>query len=79
MKESIIETRAFSIERHHVVERIVNDLLHEHGLDGNSYYDDIDIIKKSLINERDQSWIEEHLRDLEEVCFLYAAVEGKNE
>lgn len=76
-KESIIETKAFSIERHHVVESIVNDLMHEHGLDGNNYYDDIVTIKNRLINESDSECVEQYLKDLNESCFLYALMEGK--
>ncbi len=78
LAKKINETRAYTIERMHVVESIVSDFMHDYNLDQSNYYYGIDFVKSRLTNKIEIEWIIDLLKELKRECIGYANAEKLN-
>jgi len=65
---SIVETRAYSAQRAHKVESIVDDIRDEYGIETDDYIDNIQILKHQLTASRDIKEIESDVDETIGIC-----------
>ena len=65
---SIVETRAYSAQRAHKVESIVDDIRDEYGIETDDYIDNIQILKHQLKTSRDIKEIESDVDETIRIC-----------
>jgi len=65
---SIVETRAYSAQRAHEVESIVDDIRDEYGIETDDYIDNIQILKHQLKASRDIKEIESDVYETIRIC-----------
>ena len=68
MTMSIVETRAYSAQRAHEVESIVDDIRDEYGIETDDYIDDVQILKHKLKASSDIKDIENYIEDTIQIC-----------
>ena len=65
---SIIQSKAYSAQRAHKVESIVDDIRDEYGIETDDYIDDVQILKHKLKSSSDIKDIEIYIEDTIQIC-----------
>ena len=65
---SIIQSKAYSAQRAHKIESIVDDIRDEYGIETDDYIDNIQILKHKLKASSDIKDIENYIEDTIQIC-----------
>ena len=65
---SIIQSKAYSAQRAHKVESIVDDIRDEYGIETDDYIDDVQILKHKLKASSVIKDIEIYIEDIIQIC-----------
>ena len=65
---SMIQSKAYSAQRAHKVESIVNEIRDEYGIETDDYIDNIQILKHQLKSSSDIKDIENYIEDTIQIC-----------